>query len=395
MPSPGVFVLTALDGRGNLVNHSLDWICRPIIFGGVMHKDRFILALLLCAFFMLGACDEENENRDDRELPDRAVASSPLLRAYYNMLTFPEDMRPLKIPERGLNDSKEEITVTFEIGGAAVVTSVHTHLYVVPADGKSLQDSELVVRCISPNRTTSAWETLDIQHGDVFDPQAQVAFLHEFDGESSNGTWKIQIKDHVQDEDGRCLFRNGSLHINRGEVAGLGGANSETQTLDINTGNYDTFPEVKGVRAPADVGRFGVNATLQNTFTFISSFFVRAFTLTLATYEYAGSEGAINGHWLLVSPTGNWILGRLPDTPTESVDLGGSLTHNLYSFGVGDTGGTSDLLMNLNGEPSAGVWTLMLFDTGVDGNRIVLTDDDPDTMLPDQPELSLTLLGVS
>lgn len=188
-----------------------------------MHKDKLALLLLLTVFALLGAdcrAPWEDDDVKERPLPQRAFASSPLLRAYYDMRTFPEEMRELKIPE-GDDFDDEHLTVQFDMGGSVSVTEVRTHLYLMPPKSADFNDCELVVRCVAPDGTASAWKPLDVQQAATWQPQVEVSFLYEFDGINSDGTWRVQIKDYLGDGDGRCLFRNGSLHINRGESAAL------------------------------------------------------------------------------------------------------------------------------------------------------------------------------
>lgn len=370
------------------------------VSGETMHKDKLALLLLLSVFALLGAdCQAPWDEDDDEErpLPTRALASSPLLRAYYDTRTFPEEMRELKIPE-GDDFDDDHLTVQFDMGGSATVEEVRTHLYLMPPKGKEFDEVELLCRCVAPNGTASSWKPLDIQQSSVWDPQVEVTFLFEFDGLSSDGTWRIQLKDYLEDDDGRCLFRNASLHINRGEQAGLGGTPNETQSLDAASGNYSIIPEAQGVRQPLDIGWFGTGRMLANQFTFTgASFFVRSFTLTLSVYVRSGTEFDTRTNWVLVSPTGNWIALGFPDTPTDEITINDELALKTFTFTVGST--PAGPLMNLNGEPSAGTWTLYLVDTLKDNNTSELTTDQADStggvIVPGGANLTLRLDGVS
>jgi subtilisin-like proprotein convertase family protein len=360
-----------------------------------MHKDRLILLLLLAAFVLVGAsCDAPWDNDDDDKapLPDRAFASTPLLRAYYNTNTMPKHMRSIKIPE-GKKFDDNELTIEFQMGGTAVVDEVRTHLFIMPPAHKSLEDVELQCRCIAPNGTRSAWKPVDASSSSTFDPQTEVLFLFEFIGLISDGTWRIQLRDPVADEDGRCLLRNASLHINKGEPNAPGGATSASETLDLATGRYGVLPQASGKREPFDPGHFGVGAMLRNEFTFAAAFTVRAFRLRFGLYVQDSHDETVDTILMLTSPTGNWLAFALPD-PADSVDFDTSKLL-VYDFTVGSL--PNSVLMNLNGEPSAGTWTLYMIDTKKDNNVAILTTDEANGgfVVADGAELTLELIGVS
>lgn len=364
-----------------------------------MHKDKLALLLLLTVFALLGAdcrAPWEDDDVKERPLPQRAFASSPLLRAYYDMRTFPEEMRELKIPE-GDDFDDEHLTVQFDMGGSVSVTEVRTHLYLMPPKSADFNDCELVVRCVAPDGTASAWKPLDVQQAATWQPQVEVSFLYEFDGINSDGTWRVQIKDYLGDGDGRCLFRNGSLHINRGESAGLGGSPNETQSLDAATGRYGTVPEAEGVREPLDIGWFGTGRMLANEFTFTTSFFVQTIVMTMSFYVNQENNFSARTNWVLVAPSGNWLAGAFPDSGTEELVISTTLT--LKTFVLAGGSAPDGPMLNLNGEPSAGTWTLYLVDTEKDNNTSELTTDLADsagsTIVPNGAELTLQLAGVS
>lgn len=361
-----------------------------------MQKDRLILLLLLSVFMLVGAeCQAPWEDDDEEKdpLPDRALASSPLLRAYYDMRTMPKKMRDLKIPE-GDDFDDEHLSIEFQMGGGATVDDVRTHLYLMPPKGVSLDDVELICRCIHPDGTASAWKPVDAATASTFDPQMEVSFQFEFDGKLSDGTWKIQLKDYLEDKDGRCLLRNASLHINRGEAAGLGGTPSESQTLTLAdpAARYGPLPEESGVREPFDVGHFGVNRMLLNEFTFSSSFFVRSIQLTFGLFVQDGNASDVDNIIMIVSPSGNWLAFSLPD-PLDTVDLDpNSLEY--YELNIGSL--PNSYLMNLNGEPSAGTWSVYMVDQKKDSNIAILTTDQANGGLitANGAEMTLTLSGV-
>jgi hypothetical protein len=363
-----------------------------------MRKDSLILLLMLAVFALVGADCQAPWDNDDEEkdpLPERALASSSLVRAYYETRTIPKGMRELKIPE-GNDFEDDELTVEFDMAGAETVTEVRTHLYLAPPVKSSFADCDLVVRCISPEGTTSSWKEIDIEISDTVDPQAEVAFLFEFDGELSDGTWKIQIRDNLEDDDGRCVFRNGSLHINRGEDSTPGGAANETVFLDAANGNYGALPERHGGRVPFDVGDFGASKMLRNDFTFTSSFFVQSIIITMSFYVNDDADFANRTSFVIVAPSGNWISFVIGDEPLDSIELDTVTKLNTYTFGLSSP--PTGTLMSLNGEPSAGNWTLYLVDTQEDGNVTVVTTDFPDStgsqILPNAGRLEMTLIGI-
>lgn len=376
-----------------------------------MRKDSLILLLMLAVFALIGADCSGNEEDEEGDLPERALPSSPLLRAYYDARTIPRQMREVKIPEGQDDDEDEdsELTIEYEMLGAETVTEVRTHFYLMPPGNRSFDDVELIARCIAPDGDTkSAWKPVDVKIADIFDPQAEVSFLSEFDGLVSDGTWKIQIRDYIDDDDGRCLFRNGSLHINRGEAAGLGGAATQTVFLDDATGIYGIVPEAEGKRAPLDMGWFGMEPQedsdgdefehlLRNDFTFTTAFFVQTITLQASFYVNVGAEFESRTNWILVSPSGNWLALAFGEDPIGTVDVSDEVKCVTYQLSVGSV--PTGALLNLNGEPSAGTWSLYIVDTIKDNNTSTLTTDEADTgsssILPGSGRLELTLDGIN
>ena len=347
-----------------------------------MRKDSLILLLMLSVFALVGAdCQSPFDNKDDkkRPLPDRAFASSPLLRAYYDSRTFPEEMRELKIPE-GTSFDDDELTIEFDMGGTVAVTEVRTHLLLMPPKGKLFDDVELICRVVAPDGTASSWKPVQAQVADTLDFQAEVAFLYEFDGINSDGNWKVQLKDYADDGDGRCLFRNASLHINAGETAGLVGGSSGNDTISGVAGLYGAIPEASGERQAFDPGWFGINRMLRNDFTIANSFFVRSCQLTISFYIPKDVEAGKDILFMLVAPSGNWLAGAFPETtvtpgPTVlDTLLSDELTLRTITYPFG--GSTAGFLFNLNGEPSAGTWSLYLVDVNKDGNAASVTTDE-------------------
>ncbi|MCA8915713.1 MAG: hypothetical protein KDB90_09900 [Planctomycetes bacterium] len=367
-----------------------------------MRKDSLILLLVLTVFALMGAdcrAPWEDDDVKDRPLPDRAFASSPLLRAYYDTRTIPEEMRDLKIPE-GTTYDKDELTIQFQMGGSATVDEVRTHLYIMPPKGKDMGDVDLICRCVAPDGTASSWKGVNlVLASDAENLQAEVGFLFEFDGMNSDGNWRIQIKDYLDDKDGRCVMRNASLHINRGEAAGLGGSPTETQTISAAAGNYGIVPEARGERFKMDIGWFGAKRMLRNEFTFTSSFFVRQAVLELSVYEPTNASGATESWFVLVAPSGNWHIGLLTNEEIiETVpEVATGLDLLTFQFVIDST--PTGLMSNLNGEPSAGTWTIYMVDTLKDNQYSTLTTDRADTAggapVPNTGVVSLQLTGVS
>lgn len=358
-------------------------------------KDRFVFILLLTMFALMGAeCQApwEKAEEEDKRLPDRALASSPLLRAYYDMRTFPNKMTDLKIPE-GDDFEDKQLTVEFRMTGGETVTSVRTHLYIVPPKGTAMKDVELHCRCIAPNGTSSQWKLVDAATTTTIDPQAEVTFDFEFDGLLSDGTWKIQLRDPVEDGDGRAVFRNASLHINRGEPTGLGGAANETVALDETEGRYGEVPEFKGSRAAFDLGDFGTKKMLRNDFVFTgASFTVTSISIVISISSADDTSVAESSVVMIVAPSGNWIAFQLPEDAADELTLG-SLKLATFRVSIGSL--ANGPLMNLHGEPSAGTWSMYIMDRNVDNTKWLLSVDGVNAGLPSTEFLSIRLDGQS
>ncbi|MCA8936266.1 MAG: hypothetical protein KDB68_08655 [Planctomycetes bacterium] len=363
-----------------------------------MHKDRLILLLLLSVFVLLGAdCQAPWEDDDvkERPLPDRALASSSLLRAYYNARTFPEEMRSIKIPENGskTDDDDEWLSVEFAMG-SATVTEVRVHWYIVPPAGKTMDDVELLCRVVAPDGTASGWKTVDTGDPAKFDAQVELDYLYEFDGMDSAGTWRAQIRDHVKDEDGRCLFRNASLHINKGE-SGTTAAAPDSDTIVIGAGNYGIIPEAAGERVPFDLGWIGIGRMLPNNFTITGNFLVQSIELIISIYVPEGLAPESDLVLMLVAPSGNWLAFAFPDSADLEVDVGGNSKLASYTIPGGSL--PNGPILNVNGEPSAGTWSLYIVDTNKDDRTAILTTDQATMggLNADGSPLQLTLTGVN
>lgn len=365
-----------------------------------MRKDRLVLVLLLTMFALLGAeCRLIGVKDDDEEkrLPNRALAASPLLRTYYDTLSTPSGMTDLKIPEdKDMLDEDGPLEVQFDMGGSAVITDVRARIRVAPPAGVSIEDCEIQARIVSPNGTAGPWKSIDMLNSQMDRTQAEVVFLNEFDGLISDGRWTLELRDAVDDNDGRCVFRNATLRLNLGEAA-PGGAANETQTLPLTSTSYTSMPEVRGVRDEYDWGHFGMGAVLQAQFTFTTSFTVRGFSLTLNILFDDGSQ--LDGDLVvgLIAPSGGWMLMAHDFTGASTGAAPFSEKWTLSTFTVAES--TTTYLAEsfpLRGEPSAGTWTVVVWDLSQDQNIMLLQKDAAVgvAVVPDTP-ISLTLTGVS
>jgi hypothetical protein len=99
---------------------------------------------------------------------------------------------------------------------------------------------------------------------------------------------------------------------------------------------------------------------------------------------------------VLVTPFGGWVMFRLEaDLVVETFDLVDSKIVT-YELALGSGGALGESFV-LRGEPSAGTWTLVLFDVTRDSNiaRLVTSEvTSPTTLAPNTPA-SLALAGVS
>ncbi len=247
-----------------------------------MRTPRYILlAVLLTSFALLGAECGNNEPDED-PLPKRAGAATPFMRTYYQTQTFPRNMKAIKIPE-GPDFEDDELSISFSMGGNELVTDIDAGITVGGPGDPPLYD--LQCRLISPTGVTSSWKEVDIATGDIYVPKAQVPFSYEFDGLNSTGKWKLELRDPIQDNDGRLYFRNATLRINDGEsstIRGTADNTSETITLSTAQSRFDILPESDGGSFTGDFGVFGVKKMLRNDFTFITSFSVRSVTLNFS-----------------------------------------------------------------------------------------------------------------
>ncbi|MBX3472819.1 MAG: hypothetical protein KF754_00345 [Planctomycetes bacterium] len=378
-----------------------------------MRKDRLVLVLLLTMFALLGAeCRSIGQkDAEERKLPKRALAAGPLLRTYYDTITTPAGMYDIKIPEDKDDLAKNgPLTIEFEMAGLTVVTDVRCRMRIAPPESGNGADCELQCRIVAPDGTTSTWKDVDFASDELINPGVEMIFLNEFDGLTAAGLWKIQLKDAVDDKDGRCVFRNGTLRINFGLEGNPTNPANETATLALNSTSYTYLSEHRGVRDLGDWGYFGLDVRpLRADFSFTgTSFFVRSFSLTLSIFARDSIDLSADLYMLLVAPNGAWQFMR-PDTnsTTASFQYGSQrLTTLVFNFGGSAITAPS---FPFQGQPSAGTWSLFLWDVNVDSNIMRLSKDElriisvPDGMggfvdtlteFPDTPA-QLVLAGVN
>lgn len=371
-----------------------------------MRKDRLVLLLLLTAFALLGAdCRLISTDDDPKEkLPNRAAPASPLLRTYYDTLSTPSGMTANDktwIPE-DRDDLRKDgpLELKFDMGGGAVVTDVRLRLRVAgPLSGNG-SSSEVQCRVRAPNGTRSGWKDVDFATEAAVDPQVEIVFLNEFDNLPTDGTWVVELQDSLDDGDGRCVFRNGTLRINLGEAAGLAGNQTETSTLGLGSPSYTYIPAMAGIRDLGDWGHFGFadpTGPLRASFVFTAApFFVRSFVLRLSVVMNTGVTGEDDLYAILVAPSGGWLAFRLAavnEVESDAVSGGRIVT---YAFAA-DSANMFGESFVLRGEPSAGTWTLALWDVKGDGNIAWLSKDGVDVgpvPVPNSPA-TLQLQGVS
>jgi len=363
-----------------------------------MHKDRLVLVLLLAGFALMGAkCNAVGGGSDEeKNLPSRALAASPLLRTYYDTLSTPKGMTDIKIPE-DKDDLKKHgpLVVKFDMGGSAVITDVRCRLRIAGPLGTEASKTELICRIQAPGGTLSPWKVVDWNDSDVFDPQVEVAFLNEFDGLVSDGTWEIQLQDALDDGDGRCVFRNGTLRLNLGETT-PGGAANDSDTISLTAAVFNTVPELFSQRDKADWGEFGMQAMLRIPFTMTNSFFVRGYALTFSLLVYEGNDPLSDVYWMLIAPSGTWVMYSLDGLVAEEFEDTAN-RRKVLTFVVGQsTASGLPEAFPFRGEPSAGTWTLCLMDHVIDNNVCFLSKDAAMTtvLVPDSPP-TLALSGVS
>lgn len=347
-----------------------------------MHKDRLILLLLLAGFFFAAACDHDD---DEERRPDRAGAANPLLRHYFNTMTIPKNMTPIKIPEGDKFDDKE-LTLRFDMGGNEVVNEVRIRLFLItPPKLTAEATPDVEARVISPDGTRSAWQWVDFISpggGDddlALNPNAEVIYENAFTGVNSTGEWRIQLRDPIKDEDGRCVLRNATLRINGGLPAGSA-SGSTTATLALANGPYSLrLPERIAPRYVGDIGHFGVSGLMRLPFTVASNFAVRGIELQFTVRAAAGTDPNTEIWFCIVSPSGGWFLPAVDLVPLETLDESSGvinqtwLTYNISMSSTNpEIGGSFAFL----GEPAQGVWNVLLWERAKDGNAIWLSPDE-------------------
>jgi hypothetical protein len=161
-------------------------------------------------------------------------------------------------------------------------------------------------------------------------------------------------------------------------------------------------PEAQGKNMAFDPGWFGNKRMLKNEFTIAGSFFVRSCVLQISFYLPSDVSTATDFRYMLVAPSGNWVVGAFPETDVMGnpsvIDTTISEVMKLRTIIFGFGGSAGGFLFNLNGEPSAGTWSFYLVDVKKDGSVVTLTTDeaiDASTLSVGTAPLRLTLLGAN
>jgi len=342
-----------------------------------------LLGVVLSSFALLGATCDNNKDDDEDPLPQRALAATPFLRTYYQTQTIPKSMRAIKIPE-GNNFEDQELQVDFDMSGAELVTDVEVGLSV---GANRSADYDLYARLISAVGTASAWKPIDVKTAEKFQVQVVISFAFEFDNEISSGKWKLQLRDPIEDNDSRLMFRNASLRINDGESSTIRGlANDATQTVALSgtLGRYDILPEVFGGVNSGDIGIWGFNAMLSNVFTMTTAFSVRVATVQFAIAENDSADASKNLVLVVVPPSGGlsiWVPG---DSVESLKPAGSSVNFRRYAM---------DISIDMAGEPSTGTWIVALVDVKHDSNTMSLSSVGPVTAALVNFPITLSLSG--
>jgi hypothetical protein len=339
-----------------------------------MPKARLTLLLLLSCFALLGAeCDGDGIGKGP--LPDRADAANPLLRHYFDTNTFPAEMRPLKIPEGKRLDGNNMLIRELEMGGGEIVTEVRVTLFLVPPGIESASEPDVQVRVIAPDGTTSRWEYVDfiINEGPLINHNVEVVYGEDFDGVISTGTWQIQLRDPIPDEDGRCLFRNATLRLNGGLPTGAT-TGTETVLFDLLNGEYNRrMVEIEAPRSLGDLGHIGAKKPLRMEFTFATAFNVTGFTLQFTVRSNPSADITVDLYIGILSPSGGWLIGR--GTPFEELS-DGNVKWSTFILGSTNTFPPIGNSFAFQGEPSAGTWSVLLWDGNNDEDAIYLSPDE-------------------
>lgn len=351
-----------------------------------MRRSWLALVFGLSLFALMGAeCDTGGNIEDDKgPLPPRALAATPLLRTYYQTQHIPKNMRAIKIPEGDAFDP-DELTLLFDMSGDERVFDVRLRVTV----GKPLliegQDPDLFARIIAPDGTTSAWKEVPLASGTSYRFVPEITFLYEFDDIFSTGVWKVQLRDPIKDNDGRCLFRNATLRINNGEVSSLVGQpqDNETVLLTAATGKFGQIPEVKGGGFSGDFGVYGVENMLINKFTFTQSFSVQFLVVDLVVLpQFTGGNVANDLALLIIAPSGGYFMLPLTDEIDDfDVTTERKMLYFHYVFGATQVGEG----FAFYGEPSQGTWYACLVDLTADGIVYDLMSDVADLEIPEDP----------
>ncbi|MHC4840930.1 MAG: hypothetical protein ACYTDT_08255 [Planctomycetota bacterium] len=342
-------------------------------------KDRLAIVLFLAAFALVGAeCTPiHNSDPDEKRLPDRAdISANGLVRSYYNTATTPSKMTGIKIPE-GTKFEDDELTVELDMGGAVAVTEARVRLNIQPPKSVSGGEVEMQGRLIRPDGTIGSWQNLALKTGTTIKSQVELVYTNELDGGTTSGRWKVQLRDYVDDDDGRCLFRNATLILNLGGVVGSGGT-TEVATVSAAAGKFGSLPEVEGGRSTQDWGHVGTDRMLINEFTLTNAGICTGVTLSFSLKHSDSDDPLDNVQVIVIAPDGAW------DTYTP--DFTGGTVYELTGFfkistgALGSSNGTTSLGNSFEflGSPTSGVWTVGIWDSVVDSPKFEASPDSTD-----------------
>ncbi|MBX3460411.1 MAG: hypothetical protein KF696_10695 [Planctomycetes bacterium] len=350
-----------------------------------MKRDRLTLLALISTFLLVSACELPWENeKEKKRLPDRAPGANGLLRHYYDTLTFPSRMTAIKIPE-GEKFDNGKIEFKFPMGNGEIVNDVRVRLYMLPpAEVKSDNFPDVQAKVIAPDGTSSKWTGVSFMTGSgtsiTIDLNAEVHWPTQFDGVSTDGTWKLQLRDPKRDEDGRCILRNATLRLNLGIPAGAT-FSTETSTVPLVDGPYtEKLPELNAPRVPFDLGHIGAGKPVRLSFQFTNSFTVTGLRFTWNIRSKLDADASQDMFFYIISPSGGWWCPSVTEIAAASSFTDPSGTNDdkysnfVLSMSQADVG-HGDRFAFL-GEPSAGTWTVLLFDYKKDGVGLYMTDVD-------------------
>lgn len=324
-------------------------------------RDQLSVVLLLAAFALMGAeCTPIHQKEtEDKRLPNRAdISPNGLVRTYYDTASTPSRMTRIKIPE-GKKFDDNELTVNLGMGGTLPVTEVRVRLAIQPPSAGKAGDVDLQARVIRPDGLTGAWQGISLVNGSVLKSQVEFAYVNDLDGGTdTSGNWKIQIRDNIDDDDGRCIFRNATLILNGGGVSGTGG----TDEVATATGSFGSLPEIEGGQSIQDWGFVGVNRMRVNQFTLANAGVCAGISLSFSLKHSDVGEPNDKVQVLVIAPDGAWSVFT-PDFSglTSIYELAGVFKISTGSFDSDNTlaGSSFEFL----GSATSGTWTVAMWDS--------------------------------